>query len=79
MIKQFLSDVVWEELDYLIIDTPPGIDTPYEFHGNACVLLDITSTPTIWQQEIKAFMGFVNPNLSFHEFNTPYRIYKTTY
>lgn len=24
MIKQFLSDVVWENLDYLIIDTPPG-------------------------------------------------------
>ncbi|XP_030377572.1 cytosolic Fe-S cluster assembly factor NUBP2 homolog [Scaptodrosophila lebanonensis] len=24
MIKQFLTDVKWEELDYLIIDTPPG-------------------------------------------------------
>jgi len=24
MIKQFLNDVKWEELDYLIIDTPPG-------------------------------------------------------
>lgn len=24
MIKQFLSDVCWGELDYLIIDTPPG-------------------------------------------------------
>ncbi|RKP17594.1 nucleotide binding protein 2, partial [Rozella allomycis CSF55] len=24
MIRQFLSDVVWGELDYLIIDTPPG-------------------------------------------------------
>ncbi|XP_043280853.1 cytosolic Fe-S cluster assembly factor NUBP2 homolog [Venturia canescens] len=24
MIKQFLNDVVWEDLDYLIIDTPPG-------------------------------------------------------
>ncbi|XP_019856723.1 PREDICTED: cytosolic Fe-S cluster assembly factor NUBP2-like, partial [Amphimedon queenslandica] len=24
MIKQFLSDVVWGQLDYLIIDTPPG-------------------------------------------------------
>ncbi len=24
MIKQFLSDVSWEELDYLVIDTPPG-------------------------------------------------------
>jgi Mrp family chromosome partitioning ATPase len=25
LIKQFLTDVVWNELDYLIIDTPPGI------------------------------------------------------
>lgn len=24
MIKQFLSDVCWGELDYLVIDTPPG-------------------------------------------------------
>jgi Mrp family chromosome partitioning ATPase len=24
MIKQFLADVQWEDLDYLIIDTPPG-------------------------------------------------------
>jgi len=24
LIKQFLKDVLWEEMDYLIIDTPPG-------------------------------------------------------
>ena len=24
MIKQFLTDVIWEDLDYLIVDTPPG-------------------------------------------------------
>ena len=24
MIKQFLSDVVWRDIDYLVIDTPPG-------------------------------------------------------
>jgi Mrp family chromosome partitioning ATPase len=24
MIRQFLNDVYWQELDYLIIDTPPG-------------------------------------------------------
>lgn len=24
LIKQFLSDVVWNDLDYLIVDTPPG-------------------------------------------------------
>jgi len=24
MVRQFLSDVLWGELDYLLIDTPPG-------------------------------------------------------
>lgn len=24
LIRQFLTDVAWGELDYLIIDTPPG-------------------------------------------------------
>lgn len=24
MIKQFLEDVYWQELDFLVIDTPPG-------------------------------------------------------
>ena len=24
MIKQFVSDVVWKDMDYLVIDTPPG-------------------------------------------------------
>jgi hypothetical protein len=25
MVKQFLQDVVWGDLDYLVIDTPPGM------------------------------------------------------
>ena len=24
LIRQYLTDVMWEELDYLIVDTPPG-------------------------------------------------------
>ena len=24
MIKQFLEDVFWQDIDYLVIDTPPG-------------------------------------------------------
>lgn len=26
MIRQFLTDTCWGELDYLIVDTPPGTD-----------------------------------------------------
>lgn len=29
MIKQFITDVCWGSLDYLIIDTPPGKQTMY--------------------------------------------------
>lgn len=29
MIRQFLSDVRWGELDYLVIDTPPGAPTVF--------------------------------------------------
>lgn len=25
MVKQFLTDICWGDLDYLIIDTPPGM------------------------------------------------------
>ena len=32
MIKQFLSDVYWKDLDYLVIDTPPG-----EFFYHICI------------------------------------------
>lgn len=28
MVRQFLSDVLWEDIDYLLIDTPPGMHTP---------------------------------------------------
>lgn len=31
MIKQFIGDVCWGELDYLIIDTPPGTSVSIKF------------------------------------------------
>lgn len=29
MIKQFLTEVDWGQLDFLLIDTPPGINSHY--------------------------------------------------
>lgn len=36
MIRQFLNDVQWDELDYLLIDTPPGkiIIIIYNYYKN---------------------------------------------
>ena len=34
MIRQFLSDVVWGPLDYLLIDTPPGVSSLWFYHAN---------------------------------------------
>jgi Mrp family chromosome partitioning ATPase len=39
MIRQFLSDVRWGELDYLVIDTPPGKHAPLvDSNGMVCRL-----------------------------------------
>ena len=27
MVRQFLTDVLWKDVDYLLVDTPPGIFT----------------------------------------------------
>ena len=32
IIKQFLSDVCWSDLDYLIFDTPPGVMTIFVYY-----------------------------------------------
>lgn len=39
MIRQFLADVRWGELDWLIIDTPPGRSTSSSFLISRCELL----------------------------------------
>lgn len=48
LIKQFLADVVWDELDYLVIDTPPGTSDEHlsilQYLGKANVLGSIVVT-----------------------------------
>ena len=43
VIKQFLQDVVWDELDFLIIDTPPGTsdEVAHSHHMRAMYLFDV--------------------------------------
>lgn len=64
MIRQFMSDVVWKDLDYLIIDTPPG--TSDEHITIAEVLRDIKTDGAILvttPQEVAA--ADVRKELSF--------------
>lgn len=52
MIKQFLSDVYWRELDYLIIDTPPGtsdehitiVESLHQYNPDGAILV---TTPQV--------------------------------
>lgn len=55
MIKQFLNDVVWGDLDYLIVDTPPGTSDEHisitehlmqDFHVKPKAVL--VTTPQVW-------------------------------
>ncbi len=53
MIKQFLTDVYWGEIDYLIIDTPPGtsdehitvVENIRQHNPDGAVLV---TTPQVW-------------------------------
>ncbi|KAI9887363.1 MAG: cytosolic Fe-S cluster assembly factor cfd1 [Watsoniomyces obsoletus] len=44
MVRQFLTDVLWDELDYLLIDTPPG--TSDEHISLVETLLKVASGPS---------------------------------
>lgn len=61
IIKQFLEDVQWGELDFLVVDTPPGTS---DEHISICELLNqynpdgaiIVTTP----QVVKAIIQYLN-------------------
>jgi Mrp family chromosome partitioning ATPase len=72
-IKQFISDVQWEELDYLVIDSPPGTgDEPLTvaqvMHGAKAIivttpqevsLLDIRKSITFCRQVNMPVLGII--------------------
>lgn len=58
MIKQFIEDVYWQDLDYLIIDTPPGtsdehisvVETVKQYSNSKSVVL--VTTPQVGLQNV---------------------------
>ena len=58
MIKQFVTDVMWGKLDYLLVDTPPG--TSDEHISTIEVLRNINpdgavvvTTPQVWLKRLR--------------------------
>ncbi|KAH8583609.1 MRP like family ATpase of the SIMIBI class of P-loop GTpases [Cryptosporidium sp. chipmunk genotype I] len=64
LIKQFLSDVVWGELDFLIIDTPPGTSdehlsiVSYLNGSNVNGALIVTTPQEIALQDVRKEINF---------------------
>ncbi|KAJ3107773.1 Nucleotide-binding protein 2 [Phlyctochytrium bullatum] len=64
MVKQFLQDVVWGELDYLIVDTPPGTSDEHislmeylrEFNPDGAVL--VTTPQAISVLDVRKELSF---------------------
>ncbi|GMM49195.1 iron-sulfur cluster assembly protein [Starmerella bacillaris] len=65
MIRQFLSDVVWGELDYLIIDTPPGTSDEHisiatelqSYQGNLGAIL-VTTPQEVAAADVRKELNF---------------------
>src|SRR5262245_32641076 len=49
MINQFVEDVVWGDLDYLLIDTPPGFNASRGNHHVLTTQARPTSTLRSWK------------------------------
>lgn len=66
MIRQFLSDTCWGELDYLIVDTPPGTSdehisiTEYlrQFNPDGAVI--VTTPQAVALSDVRKEMSFCN-------------------
>lgn len=64
MIKQFLRDVDWGQLDYLLVDTPPGTSDEHlslvsylsESHIDGVIL--ITTPQEVALQDVRKEIGF---------------------
>lgn len=63
MIKQFLESVDWGNLDYLIIDTPPGTSDEHmamvEYLQNKNPTAIIVTTPQVRNLDYKCLFYFI--------------------
>ena len=58
MIKQFVSDVVWKDMDYLVIDTPPGtsdehitvVESLKRYNPDGAILVTTPQVMPSWSQ-----------------------------
>lgn len=80
IIRQFLRDVIWSELDYLVVDLPPGtgdialtLAQEVPLHGGVVVttpqdvaLLDVQRGISMFKQVNVPLLGVVE-NMSFYE------------
>jgi NUBPL iron-transfer P-loop NTPase len=55
LIKQFLSDVIWNELDYLVIDTPPGTS---DEHISLVQMLKSTTPQEVSMSDVRKELNF---------------------
>ncbi|KAL2062662.1 hypothetical protein VTL71DRAFT_5734 [Oculimacula yallundae] len=68
MVRQFLSDVLWEELDYLLIDTPPGTSDEHislaetllknAFPGQVAGAVVVTTPQAVATADVKKELNF---------------------
>lgn len=64
MIKQFLRDVDWDSLDYLVVDTPPGTSDEHlsivqYLSASPPVAAVIVTTPQVCYATTRCFVLFV--------------------
>ncbi|MDN3508182.1 MAG: P-loop NTPase [Simkaniaceae bacterium] len=68
VITQFLNDVLWSELDYLLIDFPPGtgdVQLTLMQEGNLCGAIVVTTPQAVVLRDVEKAMAL------FHRMNVP--------
>ena len=68
MIKQFLRDVDWGEIDYLLIDTPPGTSDEHLSIAQYLKESDVDGAIVITTPQVKPSYRIMNDNTLYPNF-----------